>query len=336
MNTDHLKAAMDETRQQLAHALRKQNAWNFEVYRLQGLLRNLAVNLHEAEKAEAIQEDMEDRLAIGEAVEGLINGASRPLAPLEVMEHLRFYGFDIDRYPNPGARVHQTLNRLASAGRIKKSCGRYMRNDFNQWLFALEEKAPQSPLTDGEAESDPEQSTTGTREIQDPALLTRDLRHSLRATEPGLHDWHTLSRRFFSGCVHLCHDLVKVQGLATEIRAHGLLPAAGSDGVALCHDMSRGGQDQRPGKFDRRVRPIPRVNDCDPMIACSGYIDRRVSSSRRGNELEIGKALDDIARQRGPLAHDTNDIKRQQPLNYGVRIGEVVLKYGDVRSIAEH
>jgi len=172
MNTDHLKAAMDETRQQLAHALRKQNAWNFEVYRLQGLLRNLAVNLHEAEKAEAIQEDMEDRLAIGEAVEGLINGASRPLAPLEVMEHLRFYGFDIDRYPNPGARVHQTLNRLASAGRIKKSCGRYMRNDFNQWLFALEEKAPQSPLTDGEAESDPEQSTTGTREIQDPALIT--------------------------------------------------------------------------------------------------------------------------------------------------------------------
>src|SRR5882724_11732946 len=34
--------------------------------------------------------------------------------------------------------------------------------------------------------------------------------------------------------------------------------------------------------------------------------------------------------------NDTNDIKRQQPLNQGVRIGEVVLKYGDVRSIAEH
>src|SRR5713226_9444116 len=65
-------------------------------------------------------------------------------------------------------------------------------------------------------------------------------------------------------------------------------------------------------------------------------IDRRVSRSRRGNELEIGKALKDVAGQRGPLAHDTNDIKRQQPLNHGVRIGEVVLKYGDVRSIAEH
>ncbi len=172
MNTDHLKAAMEETRQQLAHALQKQTEWNFEVYRLQGLLRNLAVNLHEAEKAEAIQQDMQDRLAIGEAVEGLINVASRPLTPLDVMEHLRLYGYDIDRHANPGARVHQTLNRLASAGRIKKSGGRWMRNDFNQWLFALEEKPPQSPLTDREAECDPEQSTTGTSEIQDPALLT--------------------------------------------------------------------------------------------------------------------------------------------------------------------
>src|SRR5258705_13915206 len=72
------------------------------------------------------------------------------------------------------------------------------------------------------------------------------------------------------------------------------------------------------------------------MFARGGDIDRRVYSSRRGNKLEIGKALNDVAGQRGPLAHDTNDIERQQPLNHGVRIGEVVLKYGDVRSIAEH
>src|SRR3984893_1897375 len=121
-----------------------------------------------------------------------------------------------------------------------------------------------------------------------------------------------------------------------EISAHSLLPATGSDGVALRHDMSRRGQDQRPGKFDRRVRAIPRVNHCDPMVARGGHIDRRVSRSRRGNELEIGKALNDVAGQRGSLAHDTNNIKRPQPLNQGIRIGEVVLKYGDVRSIAEH
>src|SRR6267378_4658748 len=72
------------------------------------------------------------------------------------------------------------------------------------------------------------------------------------------------------------------------------------------------------------------------MLARSGDIDRRVSRSGRGNELEIGKALNDVAGQRGPLAHNANDIKRQQPLNHGVRIGKVALKYGDVRSVAEH
>jgi hypothetical protein len=106
-----------------------------------------------------------------------------------------------------------------------------------------------------------------------------------------------------------------------EIRAHCLLPAAGSDGVALRHDVSRGGQDQRPGKFDGRVRTIPGVDHCDPMIARGGDIDRRAHSSRRGNELEMGKALNDVTGQRGPLAHDANDLKRQQSLNHGLRIG---------------
>src|SRR5438309_7808390 len=105
------------------------------------------------------------------------------------------------------------------------------------------------------------------------------------------------------------------QGLSTEIRAHCLLPAAGSDGVALRHDMSRGGQDQRPRKFDRRVRPIPRVNHCDPTIARGGDIDRRVSRSRGGDELEIGKALNDVAGQRGPLAHDADHVERPEELD---------------------
>jgi hypothetical protein len=135
MTTDHLKAAMEQTRRELAHAVQEQNKWNFEVYRLQMLLRNLATNLHEAEKAEAIQKDMQNRLAISEAIEGLVNGANAPMTPTEVMDSLRFYGYDIDRYSNPGALVHQTLNRLAAAGRIKQYRGRFMRNDFNQWLL---------------------------------------------------------------------------------------------------------------------------------------------------------------------------------------------------------
>src|SRR4029077_3712124 len=126
------------------------------------------------------------------------------------------------------------------------------------------------------------------------------------------------------------------QGLSTEICAYSLLPSAGSDGVALRDDISRGGQDQRPGKFDRRIRPIPRMNHCDPMIAGGSDIDRRVYRSRRGNELEIGKTLDHVSEQWGPLTHDTDDVKRQQPLNECPWFGKVVAKYSDIRSIAEH
>jgi hypothetical protein len=89
------------------------------------------------------------------------------------------------------------------------------------------------------------------------------------------------------------------------------VPAADSDGVAFRHDISRRGQDQRPGKFDRWIRPIPRMDYCDPMIAGSGDVDRRVYRSRRGDELEIGKALDDDAGQWGSLTHGTDNVKRQ-------------------------
>src|ERR1700719_3700757 len=114
------------------------------------------------------------------------------------------------------------------------------------------------------------------------------------------------------------------------MRAHSLLPAAGSDGGALGGDMSRGGEDQRPGKFNRRVRSVSRMNHFDPMVTGGRDIDRRVYMSRRGDELEIGKALDDVAGQWGPLAHEADDVERQQPLNHGIWIGTVVLKYCNI------
>jgi len=51
------------------------------------------------------------------------------------------------------------------------------------------------------------------------------------------------------------------------------------------------------------------------MIARGGDIDRRVYRSRRGNELEIGKALNDIAGQRCSLAYDVDHIERQEALD---------------------
>jgi len=52
--------------------------------------------------------------------------------------------------------------------------------------------------------------------------------------------------------------------------------------------------------------------------------------------LRLGRRSITLPGHWGPLAHDTNDIKREQPCNHGLRIDEVVLKYGDVDSIAKH
>jgi len=135
MTSDTLKAALEQARQELASMVQTQIEVNFEVNKLQNLVATLAANVHNTEKAEAWQREMQYQLSITQAVEGLVNNSATPLSPLEVMENLRFYGYDIDRYANPNALVHQTLKRLSNAGRIKEHRARYMRNDFNQWLF---------------------------------------------------------------------------------------------------------------------------------------------------------------------------------------------------------
>src|SRR5260370_41795554 len=72
------------------------------------------------------------------------------------------------------------------------------------------------------------------------------------------------------------------------------------------------------------------------MLARGVHIERRVYRSRRGKEPGDGEGLNDVEGHGWPLAHDTNDVKRLQPLNQGVRVGEVVLEHREVRLIAEH
>src|SRR6266853_4762848 len=78
------------------------------------------------------------------------------------------------------------------------------------------------------------------------------------------------------------------------------------------------------------------MNHSDPMIAGGGDIDRRVYRSGRGNEFEIGKAHDDVARERGAFTHNADDVKGKQALDHGICIVQVILKYSDIGSTAEH
>src|SRR3984893_16266953 len=48
----------------------------------------------------------------------------------------------------------------------------------------------------------------------------------------------------------------------------------------------------------------------------------------------MGRALDDVARQRGAFTHNADDVKRKQALDHGICIVQVILKYRDIGSIA--
>jgi len=73
------------------------------------------------------------------------------------------------------------------------------------------------------------------------------------------------------------------------------------------------------------------------MIACGGDIDTDAFTAPvDAMRLEIWKALDDTARQRRSLERLTQTHQKDSNVNHCVRRGDMVLKYHNVRSIADH
>jgi hypothetical protein len=51
------------------------------------------------------------------------------------------------------------------------------------------------------------------------------------------------------------------------------------------------------------------MNDLDAPLFCSLEIDRGIPKRRRGDQAELGQALDDSARHRRALPHHAEDIE---------------------------
>lgn len=119
--------AIEQIRHDLAEAVRNRDHWNLEVMRLHNLLQAHAVSAVHAEQQERINADWQVFVGISQAIEALVNNAPNGLTPIEVRNALLFYGYDIGRYANPMAMVHQTLKRLVLDGRIREIRGKYTR-----------------------------------------------------------------------------------------------------------------------------------------------------------------------------------------------------------------
>ena len=108
------------------------------------------------------------------------------------------------------------------------------------------------------------------------------------------------------------------------------LPTAGAHRQVLIDYPPGRGQDKRPGEFDRGFDVAAGGAHIDPALLGGRDIDRRVERSRERDHLQIREALDDVARQRCPLAHDAHHVEGRESFDESTWIGEALMENGDV------
>ena len=123
-NQKNYKDALEQARNELVYAKNQSSHWYLQVIRLQNLVKALESR---AERVK-IGDQLRFHSELTETIEALVNQTAEPMSPTQVRDDLVFLGFDIARYANPLAMIHQTLKRLADNHRIHSlGEGRYTR-----------------------------------------------------------------------------------------------------------------------------------------------------------------------------------------------------------------
>jgi len=133
MDADY-KKALQRARRDLAHAIQQRDEWFLKIVKAQSAVRALAAMVGDAET------ELDTQVGISHVVQAIVNGRTGTISAPEVREGLVFYGYDLSRYANPASMISQTLERLADAGKIKRTAdGKYTRSVFYE-LKALGEQ----------------------------------------------------------------------------------------------------------------------------------------------------------------------------------------------------
>jgi len=135
MTSQHLKQALTQAQLELGNAIQHRDHWNLEVIRLQSVVKSLAIGAVRTEKEEQIAEEMNFQLGLAQTIEAILNQSGGYFSPVEMRDTLRTLGYDLARYANPLALIHQTLIRLTADRRIQSVNGKYTRSRFYE-LFA--------------------------------------------------------------------------------------------------------------------------------------------------------------------------------------------------------
>lgn len=137
MTAQDYKQHLEQARKDLAGAVAERDRWNLEILRLQQVVKALAVQVSQAQQTERANIEWQAYVELAQAIESIVNSTANPVTPVEVRNTLIFYGYDIGRYSNPMAMIHQTLKSLAANGRIAAIRGgtAYTRTAFYNALL---------------------------------------------------------------------------------------------------------------------------------------------------------------------------------------------------------
>ena|ERR1700689_2983605 len=132
MTSDNYKLALMQAHVELAQTVQERDRLNLEIVRLQSLVKGLAMTAHHSERAEKFADAMQNKIGLTQTIETIVNQSADWVSPLQVREQLRASGYDIDKYKNPMAAIHQSLIRLATDGRVQCMNGQYKRSFWQE------------------------------------------------------------------------------------------------------------------------------------------------------------------------------------------------------------
>ena len=119
MSKQTYEQSLEQARGELANAVRERDRWSLEILRLQSLVKALAATSRKDERIDQMNAELQNYVELPAAIEALVKRSPMPITPLQVRDSLMSYGYDIGRYANPMAMIHQTLKRLSADRRIK-------------------------------------------------------------------------------------------------------------------------------------------------------------------------------------------------------------------------
>lgn len=136
MTPDAYKEALSKAKAQLIKAIQQREHLSLEVARLEQLVKALSVEIEKPAHLNATEEVLQTGVRLKDLVLGAVNRSALPVSALVVRSQLNFYGYDLSKYSNPMAMIHQTLKRLAEQGHIRDmGNGSYKRSALYEALL---------------------------------------------------------------------------------------------------------------------------------------------------------------------------------------------------------